>query len=288
MKSAGWINPILVAFAMMMFPPTAHAQVDNICAQAGGDASLTRAATLNALSLKQSTWTFFQNVLSKPEGPGWEIYVPLIKRSIGSACDPETPGFALALATWQSKHDLKSGQGVLDSRTAVALKKTWQERRAHLKRVEQGNCIAIAKAEAVRVPQNLTYANDRRWLDKQTFEAYSRMREAFKEAFASSGEETTELKVVSALRAHEDDVASCTSQQCNTVNKAQSCSAHWSGRAIDLDVGGLAVDSTYLNRVQQSRRAAYNWLLDNAAKFGFVNYAFEPWHWEWQDSVKPY
>ncbi len=26
---------------------------------------------------------------------------------------------------------------------------------------------------------------------------------------------------------------------------------------------------------------AYRWLLANARRFGFVNYVFEPWHWEW-------
>ena len=26
---------------------------------------------------------------------------------------------------------------------------------------------------------------------------------------------------------------------------------------------------------------AYRWLVRYAARFGFVNYAFEPWHWEW-------
>jgi LAS superfamily LD-carboxypeptidase LdcB len=26
---------------------------------------------------------------------------------------------------------------------------------------------------------------------------------------------------------------------------------------------------------------AYRWLVANAGRFGFVNYVFEPWHWEW-------
>ena len=26
---------------------------------------------------------------------------------------------------------------------------------------------------------------------------------------------------------------------------------------------------------------AYRWLVANADRFGFVNYPFEPWHWEW-------
>ena len=30
-----------------------------------------------------------------------------------------------------------------------------------------------------------------------------------------------------------------------------------------------------------SRTAVYRWMVANAARFGFVNYPFEPWHWEW-------
>jgi LAS superfamily LD-carboxypeptidase LdcB len=35
------------------------------------------------------------------------------------------------------------------------------------------------------------------------------------------------------------------------------------------------------NRLYESRAPAYLWLVANAERFGFVNYAFEPWHWEW-------
>ena len=35
------------------------------------------------------------------------------------------------------------------------------------------------------------------------------------------------------------------------------------------------------NRLHQSRNPAYVWLVWNAKRFGFTNYAFEPWHWEW-------
>ena len=45
---------------------------------------------------------------------------------------------------------------------------------------------------------------------------------------------------------------------------------------------GFGPDSTAdPNRLLQSRSAAYGWLIVNAGRFGFVNYPFEPWHWEW-------
>jgi LAS superfamily LD-carboxypeptidase LdcB len=54
---------------------------------------------------------------------------------------------------------------------------------------------------------------------------------------------------------------------------------------VDLYVGqaeGLGVDNTSpASRLHMSRGATYRWLVRNAGRFGFVPYAFEPWHWEW-------
>jgi len=63
------------------------------------------------------------------------------------------------------------------------------------------------------------------------------------------------------------------------------CSAHRTGTAVDLYVGAapghLPVDSDNANRLHLSKTPAYRWLVQNAARYGFVNYVFEPWHWEW-------
>ncbi len=60
---------------------------------------------------------------------------------------------------------------------------------------------------------------------------------------------------------------------------------------MDLVLGaapGFAVDSTAdANRLWQTRTPAYHWLVDHAARYGFVNYPFEPWHWEWREPVAP-
>ena len=62
-----------------------------------------------------------------------------------------------------------------------------------------------------------------------------------------------------------------------------ACSAHRTGLALDLVLDGVRpVDSTAQDdRLRLSRSPAYRWLLSNARRFGFVNYPFEPWHWEW-------
>jgi LAS superfamily LD-carboxypeptidase LdcB len=55
--------------------------------------------------------------------------------------------------------------------------------------------------------------------------------------------------------------------------------------ALDLVVGaapGQRVDSSAdANRLAMSKTPAYRWLVLNAPRYGFLNYAFEPWHWEW-------
>ncbi len=55
-------------------------------------------------------------------------------------------------------------------------------------------------------------------------------------------------------------------------------SAHQTGRAIDFYLGG----QNSSDRVAQLRTLpAYQWLVRNAARFGFYPYANEPWHWEY-------
>ena len=55
--------------------------------------------------------------------------------------------------------------------------------------------------------------------------------------------------------------------------------------ALDIVMGHAAsfpVDSSAdPNRLAMTQTSAYAWLIANAERFGFVNYPFEPWHWEW-------
>jgi D-alanyl-D-alanine carboxypeptidase len=94
-----------------------------------------------------------------------------------------------------------------------------------------------------------------------------------------------ELTVFSGYRDPADDAARCTAEQnCQGLVRAE-CSAHRTGLAVDLILGsapGFAADSSDdTNRLYQSRTPAYLWLVANARRYGFVNYVFEPWHWEW-------
>ena len=58
-------------------------------------------------------------------------------------------------------------------------------------------------------------------------------------------------------------------------------SPHFTGRALDLYVGGDPVDTKDANRAIQVTTPAYKWLVRNADRFGFRPYFYEPWHWEY-------
>lgn len=60
-------------------------------------------------------------------------------------------------------------------------------------------------------------------------------------------------------------------------------SAHQSGRAIDLYLGGKNDSSNVANLRQLP---TYRWLVANAQRFGFYPYEQEPWHWEYNPPAR--
>ena len=93
------------------------------------------------------------------------------------------------------------------------------------------------------------------------------------------------LQIFSGFRDPEADAARCAAQgNCDGLRRAV-CSPHRTGTAVDLYVGQLdqmGVDNTSpASRLHMTRGATYRWLVENAGRFGFVPYVYEPWHWEW-------
>lgn len=263
-------------------PPVAAAPLD--CSAP----AFTVAGQANAASLNTSAWMFSAATVEKPEGPGWAVYAPAIQRTLGTVCGPSTAAFAQALGVWQAQRGL-TADGMMGRDTAGKLKEVWQARRAHLTRP----CIELQKTDAVDIPPELVWNDSQRRLQADTLAAYERMLAAARAALPAQFTTRGLLLVASAWRDPADDKASCTRNPgpCNGTAKATNCSAHWSGRAVDLNFGFIAgsdpTDSTYANRVHQSQAVVYAWMLDNAARFGFVNYYYEPWHWEWQGDRAP-
>jgi LAS superfamily LD-carboxypeptidase LdcB len=115
--------------------------------------------------------------------------------------------------------------------------------------------------------------------------AYRRMAAAARAEDPRIGRDPADLVIFSGYRSPDADARRCEVEgNCDGVVRAR-CSAHRTGLALDLYVGaapGYGPDSSAdPNRLYLSRTPAYRWLVANAGRFGFVNYPFEPWHWEW-------
>ncbi len=100
----------------------------------------------------------------------------------------------------------------------------------------------------------------------------------------SSGELALEekyLKIISAFRSREYQ-AKLRKQSPDSGRAGLAVnSPHFTGRALDLYVGGDPVETKDSNRALQTETHAYRWLVRNAAGFGFCPYFYEPWHWEY-------
>jgi LAS superfamily LD-carboxypeptidase LdcB len=127
-----------------------------------------------------------------------------------------------------------------------------------------------------------------RQVERATYDAYRKMLAAaivdLKLAHTPSGElAPTEkyLKIISAFRSREyQDELRRKSPNSGSAGLAVN-SPHFTGRALDLYVGGDPVDTKDANRAIQVNTPAYKWLVRNADKFGFRPYFYEPWHWEY-------
>jgi hypothetical protein len=216
---------------------------------------------------------------------GWGIYEPQVAAAIGTTCAGDSKRFAADLAKWQARHRLR-GTGALDTATLSALKAQWQVARPFIKRFSAGTCPSAADDRDLRaIERREGWLGKPGMLDARALEALRRMVRAARAADPRIKADPHMLTVVSAFRSPSYDAARCAAgANCNGIAKAR-CSAHRTGTAVDLYVGAAPghspVDSADANRLFQSRTPAYRWLVKNARRFGFVNYVFEPWHWEW-------
>ena len=111
------------------------------------------------------------------------------------------------------------------------------------------------------------------------------MRAAAKAAEPAIAADPRNFQIVSGFRDPMADLTRCVSDGSCDNRRRTWCSAHRTGTAVDLYLGQAPghdpVSSAFDSRLYLSRTPAYRWLVANAGRFGFVNYAYEPWHWEW-------
>lgn len=257
--------------------PTPAGSVASIPPRPCPDPTWSAAAAANAASVDALAWAPF----GRPE-TGWAVYGPLIGGEIGTACPADSEGFAAALARWQAGHGL-AADGIMAEPVFLAMKAELQARRPFAAR-PPGTCPVTPDVIAQARPEE---ALDGKavWLRPAALAAWRRMAAAARMEVPAIAADPQALTIFSGYRSPAVDAARCAAEgNCDGVARA-ACSSHRTGLAVDLYVGhaeGFMADSSAdPNRLFQSRTPAYRWLAANAARFGFVNYAFEPWHWEW-------
>jgi len=251
---------------------------------ASGNAAASRfaaAASQNAGSMGSLSWVF-----SGKTQAGWRIYAPLIAQTIGTDASPDSNEFALGLSKWQAGHALEPN-GVLNQPTIDAFVKYWQSQR--LGRSGFPGADRLYSAPISEFYDQTRDANLLQ-LEKDTFAAYKRMLAAAAKDLKGSVKFTQQgelapgekfLRIVSAYRSPEYQ-AELRRKEPNAGRGALAkFSAHATGQALDLYVGGEPVSTKDPNRLAQVETPAYKWLVKNAHKFGFYPYFYEPWHWEY-------
>lgn len=275
------IRSLLIAAAALSFSLSspARAQEAEVCDAA---ADWDGAAFANAMSLNTLEWAPF-NAMEW----GWETYLPLIQREIGSRCAPSSGRFAQALAAFQARYQMPAN-GIFDAATFQVFRGLWQERRPFVMgRVRQEPCPAPPPLADLGYLVAEEEHADRltRLLRRDVLDAYRNMVAAARAEVWEVANDHEKMQIFSGFRDPEADAARCAQQgNCDGLRRAV-CSPHRTGTAVDLYVGhapGLGVDDTSpASRLHMSQTPTYQWLVRNAGRFGFVNYVYEPWHWEW-------
>lgn len=232
------------------------------------------------------SWTF-----GSKRQQGWHLYSLLIQKALKTDADVDSEAFAAKVAEWQTENGLPPN-GIIDRVTLFSFIKFWQAKRIRP--------IAVAPDEKlVSAPISNFFdpTRDSKLLkvEKNAFKAYKEMIDAAakdkslglqvdRDGYLREDEKF--LKIISSYRSPEYQ-ASLRKKEPN-AGRAQIAvnSPHFTGRALDIYVGGEPVTSKDFNRAIQVETPEYKWLVKNAEKFGFFPYFFEPWHWEYAPEFK--
>ncbi|HVF92299.1 MAG TPA: D-alanyl-D-alanine carboxypeptidase family protein [Blastocatellia bacterium] len=217
---------------------------------------------------------------------GWRLYLPLISATIDTEKDCATGDFALALSRWQKERGL-GPHGILDDGTWSRMISIWQENRIKDRTYPSPGDLVTAPSSMFFDPSR---PEELRKVERRAYDAYLRMIAAavsdpsLELSLSEGGELAPEekyFKIISAHRSREyQDQLRKQSPDSGRAGLAVN-SPHFTGRALDLYVGGEPVSTKDENRAVQVRTRAYLWLVKNAGRFGFRPYFYEPWHWEY-------
>jgi D-alanyl-D-alanine carboxypeptidase len=239
------------------------------------------AASRNSVLRTELNWTF-----GGKQQHGWYLYTPLINQLLDGQYDTGSDHFASALSRWQKKSGL-TPSGVLDEEALYKMVSEWQGRRLKGYGYARPDELVTAPASDFYDPSR---PDELRQVERETYAAYKRMvaaaagDPALYLTLVAGGELAPAekyLKIISSFRSHEyQERLRRQSPNAGSAGLATN-SPHFTGRALDLYVGGEPVETKDSNRALQIQTPVYQWLVLNAERFGFRPYYYEPWHWEY-------
>ena len=215
---------------------------------------------------------------------GWSLYIALIGQTINTEADSETPEFARTVTVWQQKFGL-SPTGTIDRGTLYRMIEFWQSRRLN-------SSVYPTPKDLLTAPIADFYDSNRDIellkVERETYKAYKKMVAAaaieLKLKTDKNGELSADekfLRIISAFRSREYQAKlRAASPQSGRAGLAVN-SPHFTGRTLDIYVGGEPTTTKDFNRAVQVQTPVYKWLVKNASRFGFYPYFYEPWHWEY-------
>jgi hypothetical protein len=246
-----------------------------------GASLFAAAAARNTLLKYELSWAF-----GGKQQRGWHLYTPLISRMLEANGEGSADGFAAALSRWQRTAGLQPN-GVLDGDTLYRMVSEWQGARLKHKAHARPDELLLAPTSDFYDPSR---PEALRHVERETYAAYKRMLAAAAAdpslglKLTAAGELAPEerfLKIISSFRSPEYQ-AQLRRQSPNSGRAGLAVnSPHFTGRALDIYVGGEPVETKDSNRALQVQTPAYRWLVQNAERFGFRPYYYEPWHWEY-------
>ncbi|HEX7773005.1 MAG TPA: D-alanyl-D-alanine carboxypeptidase family protein [Pyrinomonadaceae bacterium] len=233
--------------------------------------AFTAAASQNAVLRNELNWTF-----GGKQQRGWYLYDLLIGKTLDTNDDALTTDFAEEVAAWKKKRGLRAN-GVLDENALMALVAQWQSARLKTRTPAQPDQLVTAPPSDFYDPGR---SAELRQVERNAYEAYKEMIAAAA-ADLKLAPTSNYLKIISSYRsrAYQDQLRA-KSPNSGRAGLAVN-SPHFTGRALDIYVGGSPVDTKDSNRAIQVNTPAYKWLVRNADRFGFRPYFYEPWHWEY-------
>ena len=229
------------------------------------------AATTNVTLRNDLTWTF-----GGKQQRGWYLYDLLIGKTLNTKHDPLTNDFAASISSWQKRRGIRA-DGILDQDALMAMVSQWQGNRLKNRAVATPDQLLTAPPSDFYDPSR---AAELRQVERNTYAAYKEMLAAAKDDL-NLKDNSSFLKIISSFRSREyQENLRRKSPNAGSAGLAVNNSPHFTGRALDLYVGGDPVDTKDANRAIQVNTPAYRWLVQNAERFGFRPYFYEPWHWE--------